>query len=234
MNKLIGILNHSRRISEANARLMTRACQKQMTRDVAPAFGTLPWKVRYYKRRSDLPKRCIGIVIFDHPDQADTMGYHSEDEHGRRFGRVFVDPSIDAGATILGTGDSVAVTLSHEVIEAYTDPGINMWGEGKDDLLWAYEVCDPVEETSYRIKMGKRYVGVANFVYPSWFDLNAPRSERFDHMKLVKKPFQIAPGGSAVTWDGKNVTVKTRRTSKSRLNRKNHHLARTYQRCMSK
>lgn len=233
MKSSIAVLNGSKQVSDADARLMTRACQIQLRRDVAPAYGYIPWTVKFYRRRHDLPKNCIAIVIFDHADEPDTLGYHFEDEHGRQYGRVFVDPSFNAGGTVLGTGDSVSVTLSHEVIEAYTDPDINMWSEGENDVMWAYEVCDPVETTGYRIKVGRRFVGVSNFVFPTWFDVQNPRHIKTDFLNVTKKPFQLGSGGSAVTWDGKNVNVKYRSTARSRKERKNHHFARTHRRLLS-
>lgn len=234
MKSSIGVLNKSKQVSDADARIMTRACQIQMKRDVAPVYEYAPWKVKFYNRRADLPKNCIAIVIFDHADEPDTLGYHYEDEHGRQYGRVFVDPSFEAGGNILGTGDSVSVTLSHEVIEAYTDPEINMWAEGERDLMWAYEVCDPVETTSYRIKVGKRFIGVSNFVFQTWFDVQNPKNVKTDFLNITSKPFQLAQGGSAVTWDGKNVKIKYRGSSQTRRDRKNHDFARTRRRCMQK
>ncbi len=47
---------------------MTRAGNLQIKRDVAPAWECVPWKVRFYRRRSDLPKDCLSIVIFDNAD----------------------------------------------------------------------------------------------------------------------------------------------------------------------
>ncbi len=228
------VLNKSKRVTDADARLMTRACNRQLRRDVAPAWECVPWKVKFYRQRSDLPKRCIAIVIFDDADEPDTLGYHSEDSEGRRFGRVFVKPTIEAGGSILGTGDSVSVTLSHEVIEAFIDPDLNLWAEGRRDLMWAYEICDPVESHSYRIKMGKRFVGVSNFVYSAWFDLENPPNTRTDYLNLTTKPFQLAPGGSAVTWNGHEIKIKTRALPRTREKRKSHELARTHQRYMQK
>ncbi len=85
MATTIGVLNKSKKISIADARLMTRACQLQLKRDVAPAWERVPWKVRFYRYRSQLPKNCIAIVLFDDADEADTLGYHTEDEDVRQF-----------------------------------------------------------------------------------------------------------------------------------------------------
>ena len=214
---------------------MMRACQLQLRRDVAPAYDRTPWKLTFHKSRSTLPKKkCIAIVLFDRPDDPGIYGYHDEDEHGRRYGRVFVNPTLDYGGSTLGTGDSVSVTLSHEVIEAFADAATNIWTEGPRELLWAYEVCDPVESNSYKIKVGKRFVGVSNFVFDSWFDPRTPRKMKTDFMNITKKPFQLAPGGSAVTWNRKEVKLKTRGLAKSRKARKKHHLARTQRRIAQK
>jgi hypothetical protein len=234
MSTTIAVLNNSEQVSDADARLMTRACQLQLRRDVAPAWESIPWKVRFYRRRSDLPKNCIAIVLFDDADMPDTLGYHTEDDEGRRYGRVFVNPTLDAGGSILGTGDSVSVTLSHEVVEAYIDPDLNLWAEGRRDLMWAYEICDPVESDSYRIKVGKRFVGVSNFVFASWFDLENPPNTKTDFLNTTSKPFKLAPGGSAVTWTGTELKVRTRALPKKRKERKDHKLARTHQRCCQK
>ncbi len=228
----IAVLNHSKQVSQADARLMTSACALQLMSFLFLPWECVPFSVFLYLRRSDLPKRSIAIVIFDKADEPDTLGYHTEDDEGRRFGRVFVNPTIDAGGSILGTGDSVSVTLSHEVIEAFIDPDLNLWAEGRRDLMWAYEICDAVESHSYRIKVRKRFVGVSHFLYSTWFDLENPPNTKFDHMHVTTKPFELAPGGSAVTWDGFEVKIKTRKLPKTRKQRKSHKLARTHQRCM--
>ena len=88
----------------------------------------------------------------------------------------------------------MSVTLSHEVIEAYVDPDLNLWAEGPRKTLWAYEACDPVEESSYTVSVDGRRVGVSNFVYPTWFDLEFARGDRFDHLRETTGPFHVASG----------------------------------------
>ena len=36
---------------------------------------------------------------------------------------------------------------------------------------------------------------VSNFVYPAWFEAAANLTVQFDHLKLIKKPFEVRPGG---------------------------------------
>jgi len=67
------------------------------------------------------------------------------------------------GGTISGEGNSVSVALSHEVIEAFVDPDLNLWAEDEEGTLWAYEACDPVEAGSYQIRIAGEPVYVSNF-----------------------------------------------------------------------
>lgn len=97
-----------------------------------------------------------------------------------------------------------------------------------------YEICDPVESDSYRIRVGNRLVGVSNFVYSTWFDLESPPNTQFDYLPVTSKQFRLAPGGSAVTWTGTEVKIKTRKLRRWRKKVKDHVLARTWQRCQQR
>jgi len=55
-----------------------------------------------------------------------------------------------------------------------------------------YEVCDPVQECTYKIDG----VRVSDFVVPEWFEEDRPRgSLRFSFMGSVNEPFELAPEG---------------------------------------
>jgi hypothetical protein len=72
--------------------------------------------------------------------------------------------------------------------------------------LYAVELCDPVESDCYEVRLrdGTR-VSVSDFVYPSWFNPFAPTGSRFDHMRVLQKPFEIAPDGYAMRMSGGRV-----------------------------
>jgi len=122
-----------------------------------------------------------------------------------------VNPILEAGGTVMDSELSVSTTLSHETLEAFVDPDINLWSSGPRKRRYAIEVCDPVESDAYRIVMTRHYKGqewfahvfVSNFVYRAWFDLENPKGTQYDHMKRLKKPFELSPGGYAIYEDAR-------------------------------
>src|SRR5262245_26214148 len=137
MSTIIAVINRSKKVSSRDVKHMTRACNKQIRLHVAPEWDCTPWKVMDFPASPKLPKDCLPIVIFDRASDPDAYGYHDEDESGRRYGRVFVNPIFADGGSVFGEGNSVSVALSHEVIEAFVDPDINLWAEDEDGILWA-------------------------------------------------------------------------------------------------
>jgi hypothetical protein len=223
---VIAVVNKSKRVTSSEIKRMVNACNIQVKRDVAPIWDATPWSVKYYENK--LPKNSISIVIFDNADEADTLGYHSETPDGKRYGRVFVNPILRSGGDILSKPNSVSVTLSHEVLEAFIDPDINLWAEDDKGRMWAYEICDPVEATSYRIAN----VAVSNFVTRLWFDSENQPGSKFDYLQLTKRAFQVLPDGYAVCRAGnqKEQIVWGKKYPKYKKLAKRHPAARTAQR----
>ena len=63
-----------------------------------------------------MPSDCAGI-----------LGYHALSAEGYIEGHVYPKLMLDHGAKLLEGPNSVAMTLSHEVIEAMLDPWPNHW-----------------------------------------------------------------------------------------------------------
>jgi hypothetical protein len=162
--------------------------------DVARAWGEIVYTIA-----ADAHARGFDIVLLDDADQAGDLGYHDLDPHGRPYARVFIDPILDNGGTWLRGANSVSVTISHEVCELVGDPGANHWVENARGALVAAELCDPVESCAYRITLrdGRR-VSVSDFVYPDWFNPYVPEGTQVDYMKVLRKPFEIAPDGYVI------------------------------------
>ena len=58
--------------------------------------------------------------------------------------------------------------------------------------IYAYESADPVEALSFPVNG----IPMTDFVYPAYFEaFHKAGSVRFDHLRKVKKPFQILSGG---------------------------------------
>lgn len=187
----IVVRNASKRVSDADIDTATRAVATQVRYDAAPAWNrALPIVVRYPKTLPS-PPGAYEIVVADNPDEANALGYHYE-EGGAVKGRVFVDPVLDNHGTALTGKLSVSSVLSHEVLEAWGDPGCNYWASSDDGVLHALELCDAVEADSY-LRNG---VSVSDFVLPAWFDPQAKGPTNF--LRTLTKPFTLRGGGYEV------------------------------------
>jgi hypothetical protein len=230
----IAVVNESKKVPHADARLMVEACNIQMQRHAAPAWGKLPMPVLFYEMVTMVPRDGDLIVIMDSPDEADALGYHSETPDGRVYGKVFVDPILDAGGAILSGALSVSCILSHEVLEQFIDPDLNLWADDGRGKLYALEVSDPVEADSYKVKVGRRLVAVSDFVFPEWYDRENRRGTRYNQLKTLKGPFTMRKGGYVVLRDekGEEKNIFAARYPAWRKKGKLHEAARTARRAV--
>lgn len=201
----INIIDESTLLEEKDFLLMVEACKIQLDQHAAPMWLKGTWNI-VVNQPEDVG---YPIVIVDDPDQAGILGYHTKSPCGKVWGRVFVRPVIDRKGSMLKGPLSVSAVLSHEILEAYCDPDVNMWADRGDGLLVAYEICDPVENDVYEITTSSGTdVSVSNFVLPTWFDANAPQGAKLDFLAKTAKPFQMSPGGYTVTMQSKTGEVK--------------------------
>lgn len=187
----IAVTNLSTNVSNDEAFAMVRACQKQLTRDVSPAWNAYTAEIRYWPDADKAPVTWYPVVLMDDADQAGALGYHWETPDGRPYGRVFTKISAQYG--------SVSSVLSHEIIELYLDPDCNRYAvDMASNTLYAVEGCDAVEGDSYLIDN----VLVSNFIYPAWFDRTHMAGSRFDHLRMLSGPFTMTPGGYLIYMAG--------------------------------
>jgi hypothetical protein len=181
---------------------IAEALTTQIERDLAPAWGAEPRKV-------GVGGTGDRIHVFDGADQAAEFGWHTVDDHGLPYAHVFVEGSLAVGSDWL-TGDaSVSSTLSHEALELLVDPGANQYAFDGERQLWACEVCDPVQASSYSIRAGGRRVPVSDFVLPSFF--NPWADGPWDHLGVLGAAFTLATGGYAVVEKASATTEKLAR-----------------------
>jgi hypothetical protein len=203
----IAVANGSTKFSDQDAVLATRAVAHQVRYHAAPAWGLHAPPVVFVGHIGavgtplvPVPDGSYVLGFFDTDDQPDALAWHSEDAQGNVFGRVNVGAILDNGGTPLSGGLTVASALSHEVLEAMVDPNCNRWALDPDGKLWAVEVGDPVESSSYDVRVDGTSVSVSDFVYPAWFDDSPAASSRTHHLDTGLTPFTIDHGGYAVTW----------------------------------
>lgn len=225
----INVINESKRVPTKELNLMVRACRTQLNRDACPAFGCKSVTVKTAKSLETTSPGAWVIAILDDADQADALGYHDQTPDGRPYGKVFAGPVLDSdGGTLITGPNSVSATLSHEVLEMWWDPQVNIWYEAPDGRVWAGELCDAVEAFSYDILVSGLAVAVSNFVLQPFFDCEPEKGVKFDFLGKLKKPFTLATGGYAIVAKGvgKVSDIYAKGFSKSKLAVKRHVAAR--------
>jgi hypothetical protein len=179
---VIACFDHSDVLTDAAFDKLVRVLQIYVDKHVAPAWGT---PARLVKTKGFV-KGAWALAFLDDVDRPGVMAYHDLTPDGMPMSKVFV-------RTAEKNGESVSVMASHELVEMLVDPGTNMAVLGPDGTsFYYYESADPVEETHFNVNG----FAMSNFVYPAYFESFHKRgATKFDHMGLVKKPFQILRGG---------------------------------------
>jgi len=186
----ISLVNQSTQYSDALLPALANALQIQVTRDFYPIWG-INAKVFYTPTGKNPTASHWPLVLLDNSDQANALGYHDESTTGAPLGKIFV-------ATTLADGEKVEVTASHEFLEMLGDPYINLAAQD-GAVLWAYEMCDMVENDSYDITIPAGWAGagtavpVSNFALPSWWQSALPGP--YDFLKKLTAPLMLTPGG---------------------------------------
>jgi hypothetical protein len=206
----ISVVNKSTLVTDSDVELMTRACAAQLELHAAPLWGLAPIPVTYRSSEQDAAPGEWVIAVLDDGDQANALGWHTEDQGDLIYGRVFARPVLDNGGDATSKPLSVASVLSHETLEAFCDPHVNLWADRGDGTLIAVEVCDPVESDSYPIQVTTgtttTEVTVSNFVTPHWFDPKAAGADAFDFLRKATGPFAMTAGGYWVQMTGSEPT----------------------------
>jgi hypothetical protein len=186
----IAFVNQTTVLSDDQVKTAMNALQIQLDRDVQPVWhvdATL-----YFVPAGQQPSPYAWVLyIMDTSDQAGALGYHELTTSGNPIGRVFAKDDLSYGL-------SWTITASHELLEMLLDPYVSNVAFNQETVtggtLYAYELCDPVEDDSVGYVING--VQVSDFVFPAWFEgWRAPNSTHFDHHGAVNAPFTLAPGG---------------------------------------
>jgi hypothetical protein len=189
---------------------LVSALQTYVDEHLAPVWGTNAKLVESSKPNKDawtlmfLDTAKHVDIILKGADRTKVLGQHKLEHHGLPLAMVFVEPILNVPSD-LRDRDKISVAASHELAEMLVDPGNNLWCELSEGMFYAYEVCDPVEDTRFAVDD----LLMSNFVYPAYFDVSRkPKSTSFDHMGAVDRPFQILKGGyMPVKKDGKLIVM---------------------------
>ena len=204
LRPLIGVINSSSNVSNDDVVKMVTACQEQLRYDVGPAWERDYWYIIFYPDPSKISPRAYPMVIVDNDSTPGALGWHAE-FHDRPYAQIMTSPVLDNGGVVLfdpknPQNVSVSSVMSHEVVEEFIDPYINLWADGPQiaqGMSYAVEACDPVESSSYNNNAAGVPVSLSNFVLPSYFD-NQGTHEKFDYLGRLKAPFTLDSGGYMV------------------------------------
>ncbi|MDB5612071.1 MAG: hypothetical protein JWP25_8971 [Bradyrhizobium sp.] len=171
----IVVINESTVCQDAEVQAMVKAIQVQVSRDYSPIYG-MNANVNFLPKGSKAPAGQWVIAVLDDSTQADALGFHDLTRDGLPLGKVFAAADKQAG-------DSVSVTLSHEIVECMADPWINFTAQMNDGKFWAVEIGDAVEADALGYSIGG--VQVSDFVLPSYFQPSI-KTTKFDFMGHLK------------------------------------------------
>jgi hypothetical protein len=136
------------------------------------------------------------LIFFENADQAGALGYHDLTHNGQPVSKIFVKTTLD-------DNQLVSVTACHELFEMAIDPIANLWAQASDGTLYAYEMCDPVEEDTFLVDG----IAMSNFLHPAWFEpFKHLSGTKYDHLGKLKAPFSMTKGGYVITMKGGKVS----------------------------
>jgi|HubBroStandDraft_1064217.scaffolds.fasta_scaffold183351_2 hypothetical protein len=171
----VSIFNDSTLLTDEEVQRVAGALQRQVSEHFAPAWGLGATLTFAPKGKRPAPGTWW-LAVLDTADQAGALGYHDATAEGLPMGKVFAKTDLDNHL-------SWSVTLSHELLEMLVDPDLNLTSfvqdTAKTGKLYAYEVCDPVEDDQFGYAIDG--VSVSNFVLPAYFQgRSAAKGARLD------------------------------------------------------
>jgi hypothetical protein len=161
------------------------ALQKQISRDLAPAWD-LDGTISPFVRLEDVPPGFWPVIVRD-DIEVDAAGVHCDDN--------------EQPFALVSTGRHWSVTASHEVLEILVDPfGKRMVsgqsvkpGQGRVDYL--VEVADPIGDHTYQVNG----IAVSDFCTPRFFDPAPVSGVQYSFTGAVAGPRQVVENGY-LTW----------------------------------
>jgi hypothetical protein len=188
----ISILNSSKAVNNVNVAAAVNAMQEQLDRDFLPVWGATA-QLKFAPNTAAVGAMDWLIEILDNTDTPGALGYHDITANGAPYAKIFAETDIQNKL-------SWTVTLSHELLEMVMDPYVDnvVFDQtvNTGGVLYAFEMCDPVEDDSFSYLING--VKVSDFVWPAWFQSwRKASSTQFDQMRKISKPFALTANGYA-------------------------------------
>jgi hypothetical protein len=184
------LIQHIALVSEfaaIDASGLARVCaaiQKQITRDLAPAWG-ISATIDAFPRLEEIPPGYWPIIVTAAGLPAGLAGVHSDDAHQPL---AYVEWS-----------EGWSITASHECIEMLVDPSGNRLVSGRspvsddDRAEYLVEVCDPCQSAEFAYPINDTLV--SDFCTPEYYDAVPRSGARYCFSGAIQRPREVLPGG---------------------------------------
>ena len=186
----VAIVSQTERIKFSELATVSAAIQKQITRDVAPAWN-IEASVDSFERLEDVPLGYWQVII------SDTIPYEAGGIHlNRQNGQPYA---------LVKYSDHWPMTTSHEVIEMLVDPSgnrtvaTNSPDPAQGRVLVLVEVCDPSEAPKYGYSVNG--VLLSDFYTPRFFDPVHSDGVQYSFSGAITAPREVLEGGYISWWD---------------------------------
>jgi hypothetical protein len=201
------LVRNTRKVPIKEVERVAKALERQLHRDVCPAWGEAPDVALQVLDAPDENFFGAGVqsalttwpegtglesppLILCDGEMPTFGGYHTRTDARVPYAAVFV-------------GARWSLRASHELIEMFLNPKCNTYhkgpmpGSSDDTAEYLREVCGPCQHRAFAYAVDG--VEVSDFVFPAWFGLEGAQAKRFDHRRKISAPFELLLGGYA-TW----------------------------------
>ena len=186
----VALVSQTNNIKMDDITAVSAAIQKQVTRDVAPAWN-IEASVDSFQTLEDVPLGYWSVVIKDDIPY-DAGGIHLNKENGQPY-------------ALVKYSDDWPLTTSHEVLEMLVDPSgnrtvaTNSPNPDQGRVLMLVEVCDPSEGAQYGYSLNG--ILLSDFYTPRFFDPVASSGVQYSFSGAITKPREVLDGGYVSWWD---------------------------------
>jgi hypothetical protein len=186
----VALVSQTNNIKMDDLTAVSAAIQKQVTRDVAPAWN-IEASVDSFQTLEDVPLGYWSVVIKDDIPY-DAGGIHLNKENGQPY-------------ALVKYSDDWPLTTSHEVLEMLVDPSgnrtvaTNSPNPDQGRVLMLVEVCDPSEGAQYGYSLNG--ILLSDFYTPRFFDPVASSGVQYSFSGAITKPREVLDGGYVSWWD---------------------------------
>lgn len=196
----VDVHNISKVMQDDKLMAVLLAVEKQVARDVGPAWGFSEIKCVLVPDKESFSQGAWRFVVADTSDEADAAGYH-EDQSDVPIGYAFAKTTMDCNMM-------PSVTISHEILEMLGDPWINtaqQWADKPSPIFLSLELCDPVEDDALGYQIDG--VQVSDFILPEFFipGSNGP----WDFKNHLAGPNTLTDGGYQLEWTSQGWSQRT-------------------------